>query len=110
MMREISKPIEEALNTVQGIKEITSTSLEGVSIVRLQFILGVDVAVAQQDVQAKVARIRRTLPPDIQDPIVQRFDPSDQPIMAIALRSKERPIREITDPANEVVQTRIEAI
>jgi HAE1 family hydrophobic/amphiphilic exporter-1 len=59
MMREISKPIEEALNTVQGIKEITSTSLEGVSIVRLQFNLGVDVAVAQQDVQAKVARIRR---------------------------------------------------
>src|SRR6478735_8988863 len=48
MMREVSKPIEEALNTVQGIKEITSTSLEGVSIVRLQFNLGVDVAVAQQ--------------------------------------------------------------
>jgi hydrophobic/amphiphilic exporter-1 (mainly G- bacteria), HAE1 family len=45
MMREVSKPIEEALNTVQGIKEITSTSLEGVSIVRLQFNLGVDVAV-----------------------------------------------------------------
>jgi HAE1 family hydrophobic/amphiphilic exporter-1 len=110
MMREISKPIEEALNTVQGIKEITSTSLEGVSIVRLQFNLGVDVATAQQDVQAKVARIRRTLPPDIQDPIIQHFDPNDQPIMAIALRSKERPIREITDLANEVVQTRIEAI
>ena len=55
MMREVSKPIEEALNTVQGIKEISSTSLEGISIVRLQFNLGVDVAVAQQDVQAKVA-------------------------------------------------------
>jgi HAE1 family hydrophobic/amphiphilic exporter-1 len=110
MMRDISKPIEEALNTVQGIKEISSTSLEGVSIVRLQFNLGVDVAVAQQDVQAKVARIRRTLPPDIQDPIIQHFDPNDSPIMAIALTSKERPIREITDLANEVVQTRLESI
>ena len=59
MMREVSKPLEEALNTVQGIKEIGSTSLEGISIVRLQFNLGVDVAAAQQDVQAKVARIRR---------------------------------------------------
>ena len=110
MMRDVSKPIEEALNTVQGIKEISSTSLEGVSIVRLQFNLGVDVAAAQQDVQAKVARIRRTLPPDIQDPIIQHFDPNDSPIMAIALTSKERPIREITDLANEVVQTRLESI
>ena len=110
MMRDISKPIEEALNTVQGIKEIGSTSLEGISIVRLQFNLGVDVAAAQQDVQAKVARIRRSLPQDIQDPIIQHFDPNDSPIMSIALQSTERPIREITDLANEVVQTRIEAI
>src|SRR3954452_309187 len=42
MMREISKPIEEALNTVQGIKENPSTSLDPISIVRLQFNLGVD--------------------------------------------------------------------
>ena len=110
MMREVSKPLEEALNTVQGIKEISSTSLEGISIVRLQFNLGVDVSAAQQDVQAKVARIRRTLPQDIQDPIVQHFDPNDAPIMAIALTSSERPIREITDLANEVVQTRLESI
>jgi len=110
MMREVSKPIEEALNTVQGIKEIGSTSIEGVSIVRLTFNLGVDVAVAQQDVQAKVARIRRSLPEDIQDPIIQHFDPNDAPIMSIALKSSERSIREITDLANEVVQTRIESI
>ena len=110
MMRDISKPIEEALNTVQGIKEISSTSLEGVSIVRLSFNLGVDVLAAQQDVQSKVARIRRSLPQDIQDPIIQHFDPNDSPIMAIALRSKERPIREITDLASEVVQPRIESI
>src|SRR6478736_7766123 len=110
MMRDVSKPIEEALNTVQGIKEIGSTSLEGVSIVRLTFNVGVDVGTAQQDVQAKVARIRRTLPADILDPIIQHFDPNDSPIMAIALTSSERSIRELTDLANEVVQTRIESI
>src|SRR5258708_25415087 len=43
MMRDVSKPIEEALNTVQGIKEIGSTSLEGLTIVRLMFNLGVEV-------------------------------------------------------------------
>ncbi len=110
MMRDVSKPIEEALNTVQGIKEIGSTSLEGITIVRLMFNLGVEVSVAQQDVQAKVARIRRTLPQDIEEPVVQHFDPNDAPIMAIALKSRERSIREITDLAIEVVQPRIEAI
>ena len=109
MMREVSKPIEEALNTVQGIKEITSTSLEGTSIVRLQFHLGVDVAVAQQDVMSKLARIRRALPQDIEEPIIRQFDPNDAPIMTIALQSSERSVREITDLATEVVQVRIEA-
>src|SRR4029079_13496893 len=91
MMPDISTPIEEALNTVQGIKEIGSTSLEGISIVRLQFNLGVDVAVAQQEVHAKAARLRRALPEDIEEPIIQHFDPNDSPIMSVALRSKERP-------------------
>src|SRR4051812_7837364 len=110
MMRDVSKPIEETLNTVQGIKEISSTSLQGVSLVRLMFNLGVDVAVAQQDVQAKVARIRRQLPPNIEEPVIQHFDPNDSPIMAIAVQSSERPLREITDLAEEVISTRIEAI
>ena len=110
MMRQVSKPIEEALNTVQGVKEISSTSLEGISIVRLMFELGVDVAAAQQDVQAKVARIRRTLPQDIDDPIIQHFDPNDSPIISIALQSKERTLRDLTDLAEQLVSVRIEAI
>ena len=110
MMRDIAKPIEEALNTVQGMKEITSTSMEGNSIVRLMFNLGVDIGTALQDVQAKVARIRRQLPPNIEDPIIRHFDPNESPIMAIALQSNERSIRELTDLADEVVQPRIEAI
>ncbi|HEX6057566.1 MAG TPA: efflux RND transporter permease subunit, partial [Gemmatimonadaceae bacterium] len=110
MQREVSKPIEEALNTVQGLKEIGSTSLEGSSIVRLQFNLDVDVAEAQQDVQAKVARIRRTLPEDIEDPIILRFDPNERPIMSLAVQSDARPLRELTDLADEVISTRIESV
>src|SRR5918911_578149 len=112
MEREVSRPIEEALNTAQGLREggVTSTSLEGISIVRLEFNLGVDVAVQQQDVQAKVARIRRQLPPDIEDPVIQHFDPNDRPIMSIAMQSTDRPIRELTDLADQVVSTRIEAV
>ncbi len=110
MMRDVSKPMEEALNTVQGIKEISSTSLQGSSLVRLMFHLGVDVMEAQQDVISKVARIRRSLPPAIDEPVVQRFDPNEQPIMGVAVYSGERPIREITDLAEEVIATRLEAI
>ena len=110
MMRQVSKPMEEALNTVQGIKEINSNSYEGGSQVRLSFNLGVDIGVAQQDVQAKVARIRRSLPPNIEDPIIQHFDPNDSPIMSLALQSSERPLREITDLADQVVTPRLEAI
>src|SRR3954464_10758227 len=79
MMRDVSKPLEEALNTVQGLKEITSTSTEGSSNVRLQFNLGVDIGLAQQDVAATVQRIRRSLPPGIDDPVVRHFDPNSSP-------------------------------
>src|SRR4051812_14093488 len=108
--REVSRPMEEALNTVQGLKEVTSTSLEGSSLVRVSLQLGVDVGDALQDVQAKVARLRRSLPRDIDDPVILRFDPNDRPIMSLALQSATRPLRELTDLADQVVATRIEAI
>src|SRR5918999_1536903 len=110
MVREVSKPIEEAVNTVQGIREVTSTSLEGASIVRILFNLGVNIDIARQDVQEKVARIRRQLPEDVEDPIIRTFDPNSSPIVSIAVQSQERSIRELTDLADEVISTRVEAI
>jgi HAE1 family hydrophobic/amphiphilic exporter-1 len=110
MEREVSRPIEEALNTVQGVYEITSTSGEGSSMVRVQLNLNVDVMEAQQEVMSKVAAVRRELPQDIEDPIIRRFDPNDRPIISIAMQSTERPIRELTDLADEVIKTRIEAV
>jgi hydrophobic/amphiphilic exporter-1 (mainly G- bacteria), HAE1 family len=110
MEREVSRPIEEALNTVQGVRELSSTNLEGISIVRVLFNLGVDVADAQQDIQAKIARIRRQLPRDVEDPVVQHFDPNERPIMFVAIQSDERPVRELTDLADQTISTRIEAV
>jgi HAE1 family hydrophobic/amphiphilic exporter-1 len=110
MEREVSRPIEEALNTVQGIQEITSTSLEGSSLVRVQLQLGVNVMEAQQEVQSKIARMRRQLPEDIEDPVIIRFDPNERAIMSIAVQSGDRPMRELTELADEVISTRLEAI
>src|SRR5688500_11516930 len=95
MERDVSRPIEQALNTVQGLKEIGSTSMNGTSIVRVVFNLDVDVLAAQQDVQAKIARIRRELPPEIEEPITRTFDPNERPIISLAMQSGDRPIREI---------------
>ncbi|HWP03539.1 MAG TPA: efflux RND transporter permease subunit [Gemmatimonadaceae bacterium] len=110
MERDVSRPIEEALNTVQGIREVTSTSREGLSTVRVTLQLGVDVMAAQQEVVAKIARIRRQLPPDVEDPVVVRFDPNDRPIISISVESSERSIRDLTDIAEQVIATRLEAI
>src|SRR5688500_13384310 len=110
MEREVSRPIEEAVNTVEGRCEVTSTSFEGSSMVRVQLNLGVNVMEAQQDVQAKVARIRRQLPRDIDDPVIVRFDPNERPIMSIAIQSPDRPLRELTDIAEEIIAPRLEAI
>jgi HAE1 family hydrophobic/amphiphilic exporter-1 len=110
MERDVSRPIEEALNTVQGIRELTSTSFEGNSMVRVMLQLGTNPMEAQQDVLSKVGRVRRVLPPDADDPVVIRFDPNERSIMSIAIQSAERPIRELTDLADQIIANRIEAI
>jgi hydrophobic/amphiphilic exporter-1 (mainly G- bacteria), HAE1 family len=110
MERDVARPIEEALNTVQGVREITSTSYNGGAIVRLMLNLGTDILTAQQDVQSKIARIRRQLPPDIEEPIVNRFDPNSRPIISIGLQSAERPIRDLTSMADDIIATRLSAV
>lgn len=108
--RDVIRPIETALNTVEGLYELTSTSSEGGGNVRLQFKLGVDPTKMQPEVSAKVSRIRRQLPRDMQEPIVTRFDPNDQPILAVAVSSGERSLRELTDLGDQVIRPRFESV
>jgi hydrophobic/amphiphilic exporter-1 (mainly G- bacteria), HAE1 family len=110
MERDVARPIEEALNTVQGVREITSTAFNGGAIVRIMLNLGEDILTAQQDVQSKIARIRRALPPDIEEPIVNRFDPNSRPIISVGLRSTQRQTRELTSMADDIVATRLSAV
>ena len=110
MEREVARPIEEAVNTVQGVKEVNSSSSEGSANVRITFHLDADIGTGLQDVQAKVASIRRGLPADMDEVVIRRFDPNDRPIMAIAIQSNGRPIRELTDLAEEVIKPRLESV
>ena len=110
MEREVTRPIEQALNTVDGLNEITSTSSEGSSSVRLNFNLGVDPVRMQPEISTKVSRIRRQLPRDVLEPTIMRFDPNDSPVMTIALQSKTRTLREVSDLADQVIRLRVESV
>ena len=115
--REVTRRLEEAFNPVQGVDNITSTSLEGVSSVIVEFDLERDADQAAQDIRAKIDAIRRTLPTDIDPPVVQTFDPSAEPILSLALSSTSLGVRstslgvpELTTLADETIRRRLEAV
>jgi HAE1 family hydrophobic/amphiphilic exporter-1 len=108
--REVTRKIEEAVNPIAGVKQITSTSLEGLSLLFIEFELNVDEMDAQQDVRSKIETIRAELPTDIEPPLVLRFDLAEIPIVSLALRSQTRTGRELTTIADETLRRELEAV
>jgi len=94
METEVADAIEDAVMSVQGVKEVSSVSRQGVANVTVEFELNRDIDVALQEVQTKIAQAQRNLPKDIDPPIVTKTNPEDQPIMWVAL-SGSRPLREM---------------
>ena len=106
---EVSDVIEEAVNTISGIKSLRSQSAEGLGQVFIEFELEQDINVASQDVRDKVASIRADLPLGIEPPVVEKFDPDSAPILSIVL-SGPTSIRELTRYADDRIKPRIEGI
>jgi len=106
---DVTKKIEDAVNTIGGIDHIQSISQEGVSIIMIQFKLEVDGKQAAQDVREKIAAIRADLPDDVKDPVIQRIDPASQPIFTLTV-SGSRPEREITTFTKDVIKKRLENV
>jgi hydrophobic/amphiphilic exporter-1 (mainly G- bacteria), HAE1 family len=109
METKVADPLEEALNTMSGIKILRSVNLESVTQVIIQFELEVDVDSAIQDVRDRVSAQLRQLPAGIDPPVIQKFDVGAAPIMSIALAG-EIPIRELTRLADEVVKERVQRL
>lgn len=107
---EISRKIEESVNAIAGIKALTSRSLEGRSFVIAEFELSVPSAVAMQDVREKVQQVRAAFRPEIKEPLIQRFNPDDQPIVSIAVRSDVRSVRDLTTLADQVIVKRLQTV
>jgi HAE1 family hydrophobic/amphiphilic exporter-1 len=106
---EVTDKIESSVNTISGIDELRSTSVEGVSQVFVQFLLDKDADVAAQEVRDKVNLVRGDLPETAEDPIIQRIDTDAAPVLRIVV-SAPKPLREVTEIAEKQIQDRIESI
>ncbi|MFO0233924.1 MAG: efflux RND transporter permease subunit, partial [Burkholderiales bacterium] len=105
---DVTRKIEEQVNTVSGINKVSSRSYEGQSIVIVEFDLVTEPARAAQDVREKVALVRASFKREVKEPIVLRFNPDDQPVISLAVQSPTRDARELTTLADQVVKRRIE--
>ncbi|HEX9107813.1 MAG TPA: efflux RND transporter permease subunit, partial [Longimicrobiales bacterium] len=108
--REVTRRLEESFNTIEGVKRITSVSVEGASQVLLEFQLNRDGDKAAQDVRAKIDAVRRALPTDIEAPTVMKFDPGAVPIMSLSVSSPTIPAVELTRLADEDIRRKLEAV
>src|SRR5215210_5981646 len=106
---EITDKVEAAVNTISGIDELRSTSVEGVSQVFITFLLDKNVDVAAQEVRDKVGLIRGELPETSEDPIIQKLDTDAAPVVRIAV-SANKSLREVTDIADKDIKERIESL
>jgi hydrophobic/amphiphilic exporter-1 (mainly G- bacteria), HAE1 family len=111
---DISRKVEEAVNTINGIKNLFSRSYEGNSVVIIEFDLTIDPAQAAQDVREKVALVKTLFRKEVKEPRVMRYDPADRPIMAISVTNdaalRQRDLRELTTIADQVVKKRLENV
>ncbi len=82
---DVSKPLEEAVASLNGVKNVTSSSNENVSQLLIEFNLGVDAAQAAQDVRERVATIRSSFPIDVKDPVIVRYDTSQAPVLSLGI-------------------------
>src|SRR6266446_776538 len=106
---EITDKVEGAVNTISGIDELRSTSVEGVSQVFITFLLEKSPDVAAQEVRNKVDLIVNDLPVTAEQPVVQKLDTDAAPVVRIAV-SAPRSLREVTDVADKKIKQQIESI
>src|SRR5512139_2309263 len=109
---EVTKKVEEAVNTVAGISSLYSRSYEGTSLVIVEFNLDVDGRKAAEDVREKVALIRPLLRDEVKEPRISRFDPASQPVFNVAILATDgqKTPQELTTWATQVLQKRLENV
>jgi hydrophobic/amphiphilic exporter-1 (mainly G- bacteria), HAE1 family len=107
---QISEPLEDAVATLAGITDVSSISGEGFSFVIAQFEFDVSVDQAAIDVKQRVDQVAPTLPDDASAPVIQKFDPADQPILTVALSAPGESLESVQRFASDVLETRLQQV
>jgi HAE1 family hydrophobic/amphiphilic exporter-1 len=106
----ITKPLEEQISTISGIKRLSSRNMEGVSIVIAEFTYETDIRYAEEKMREKVSLARNELPTDLEDePLVRQFDITDSPVLTLAVTADLTPT-ELYDLVKERVKPLIEQV
>ncbi len=93
----ITIPLEEAVATIQGVKNINSFSQEGSSVVLMEFNWGTNMDVSALNIREKIDQVKGFLPNDAGDPIVIKFDPSLMPILILGVDSEEKDLQKLQE-------------
>src|SRR5207249_3749015 len=109
METSVTRPLEEIINTVQGIDELSSTTIEGVSRITIQFFLERNRDIAAQDVRDKVNTILSQLPQGTDPPIIDKFDLDAVPVMSLSV-SAPRDLKEITYLVDKQIKQILETV
>ncbi|NWK77095.1 efflux RND transporter permease subunit [Aquitalea sp. LB_tupeE] len=107
---EVTRPLEEAINTINGIKHIRSYSFEGSSTIVVEFALTVDPAVAVQDVRDRVGGVQGRFRREIGTPSVSQFNPNDQPLLSITFSSDQVSQRSLTTWLENTLKKRLQMV
>ncbi|MBM3848047.1 MAG: efflux RND transporter permease subunit, partial [Verrucomicrobia bacterium] len=105
----VTKPIEEIINTIQGVDELSSSSREGFSSILVRFVLERDRDAAAQDVRDKVNTVLGRLPQGTQPPIIDKFDLDASPVLTVSV-SAPRDLKEITYLADKILKQNLETV
>jgi len=106
----ITRPIEEAVGSISGVRRVRSVSNQGASVVKLDFNWGTDLYIAESDVRKELDFVRRAIPDDAEQPIVFSYDPNQEPILVLTLTSDIRSPRELRTMAQQRLEQQLERI
>ncbi|HCA42688.1 MAG TPA: acriflavin resistance protein [Bacteroidetes bacterium] len=107
---QITEPLEQSINGIDGIRIMSSTSREQQSTIRIEFDLSKDIDAAANDVRDRVSRVLRQLPPDVDNPSVEKADADAVPIIIVFVSSESKNILDVNEFAQNVIVERIQTI
>src|SRR5687768_8124860 len=108
--REVIEPIEEVISGISGVDRMTSNSLDSFGNIIVEFVFEKDPQQATQEIRDEISGIRNELPPEMEEPILTRFDPQDQPIVSLTLSSAGLTGAELTRLADPDITRRLRGI